>query len=105
MHLHFGIARVTLADAIFHDAIADFVAVGHLDDMIAERARDAAHVRVAKAPGLVFAVEFSLVIALRPAVEAAIEPRFQKISPRQGANLDAPARAVGETPFKFGAFD
>ena len=30
MPLHFGVERVAFADAVFHDAVADFVAVADL---------------------------------------------------------------------------
>ena len=38
MILHFRVTRETLADAIFNDAVADLVADGHFDHVIAKYA-------------------------------------------------------------------
>src|SRR6266851_2009134 len=99
MVLHFGVALVALADTVFDDAVANLVAVGHLDDVIAERARQAPGRGIFEVPDVMFDVELALVVAMRPALEPTIQSGLQEIARRQRADLEGSPRPIAETGF------
>ena len=103
MILDFGVARIALADAIFDDAVADLVAVGHFDHVIAQRAHELARRGVGERPDVVFDIELALVVAMRPAVEAAVQAAFEKEATGQRADFQTARRTVGEARFEFRA--
>ena len=103
MVLDLGIARIAFAHAIFDDAVADMVADGHFDHVIAQRPHQSPRLRVPEFPDLVFGMKLPLLVAVRPTLQATIETAFQKITTGQGADSDAARRAVRETRFEFGA--
>lgn len=62
MPLHFGIARISTGDAVFHDSPADVLTVGDFDDVIAEPARELAVLDAGQIPLIMFQVETAHVI-------------------------------------------
>jgi hypothetical protein len=53
MALDFRITGVSLADAVLDDAVADLVAIGHLDHMVAEGAHQLARLGLSQRPHIV----------------------------------------------------
>src|ERR1700677_2093221 len=103
MVLDLGIARIAFADAVFDDAVADLVADGYFDHVIAQRAHQSPRLGVAELPHFVFGMELALVVAMRPTFQGAIEATLQEDPTGQGANCDEARRSVRETGFEFGA--
>src|SRR5881409_3352424 len=75
--LHRLVLAEALADAVFDDAVADFVAVAHFDDLVGQGARALARVGIGEVPHVVLEVQLAAVVAVEPAVQAAVEAALQ----------------------------
>ena len=85
------------------DAKADLVAVGHLDHVIAQRARELARGGIVERPDVVLGIELALVVVVRPTIEAAVQAALEIIAARKRADLQPSLGAVGELDFKLSA--
>jgi hypothetical protein len=78
--LHFGVSAVALADAALDNPVADLVAVGHFDHVIAERPGELAPRSVLERPEVVLGIELASVVAMRPSLEASVEAALEEIA-------------------------